>query len=89
VRQSKTKAAQLQAEMAEANRRDKRERAFYFGKNERDRGWGRLRDLRGADVVMVWGVRDDLAAANKFKLVINGQELILDAEEVRRCLRWA
>ena len=90
MRKSQRKAAQIEAEELEQNNR-RISRAKGFAKmNERDRGWARLKELRGNNVIMVWGVRDDLAADNLFRLIINREEeLVLDAEEMRKYLRWA
>ena len=89
MRKSQRKAAQIEAEeLGQNNRRISRAKGFAK-MNERDRGWGRLNELGGNDVIMVWGVRDDLATANLFKLIVDKKELILDAEEIRKYLRWA
>ena len=78
----------MAAEIARDNRRQRRNRAFNFMSDVRDRGWTQLGELRGNEVVMVWGVKDELSNDNKFKLLVNGTELILDAEEVRKWIRW-
>lgn len=87
-RTSKTTAAEIEAiEQTEANRIASRKTGLSLIE-VRDRGWGRLRELSGSDVVLVWGVKDSLHKAGLFKLVVDKKELILDGEEFRKWLRW-
>ena len=87
MRKSKQSAAQLEEmALAEDRRRTKRNGAFQVMKI-RDRGWVVLRDIKGSEVIMIWGT-PELDAANCFKLRVHGKEVVLDAEEFRRFLRW-
>lgn len=80
----------LEAEQKADKRRQDRSKGFSLMK-DRDRGYARLRPYysSASEVIMHWGVDD----SNLFKLEIlpyNGKtiELILDAEEVRKQIRW-
>ena len=88
MRKSQRKAAEIEAEeLTEFKRRSKRDRVYKEVLPERERGWGRLIDYdKGRDVRMEWFT--DRFPGNKFGLRIGGQLLVLDAEEVRRYLRW-
>lgn len=78
----------LQIEMEADNRRRSRAKGFAKMK-ERDEGWARLHEYHhNADIKMRWDLNDQAVVDNKFALVVNGRQYILDAEEVRRWLRW-
>lgn len=79
----------LEAEKSKDDRQRSRVKGFDKMK-ERDAGFGRLRDYQGKaqEIYLLWGYE------GKFKLDIRlygGEtvELVLDAEEFRRYLRWA
>lgn len=82
----------IKAEKAKDDRQ--RSRAKGFSKmRERDAGWGKLRDYaRGSGVIMLWGFDHHADNSGVFKLVIDDGtreiEVVLNAEEIRRYLRW-
>lgn len=80
----------LATEMAVDKRRQDRGKGFSLMK-ERDRGHAKLRPYysSASEVIMHWGVDD----TNLFKLEIRPYkgktiEVILDAEDVRKHIRW-
>lgn len=80
----------LEAERTADKRRQDRNNGFSLMK-ERDRGFAKLRPYysSASEVIMHWGVDD----SNLFKLEIRPYkgktiEVILDAEEVRKQIRW-
>lgn len=94
-RKSKLSAVEIAGlEEAEYTRRETRNSGFAKMK-ERDLGLGRLYDYNGGkSVVMDWRMDEDGIKDQLFKLRI-GQAgdkcqhlLVLDAEQVRRHLRW-
>lgn len=77
-----------EAEKAADDRKHSRAKGFSL-MGVRDRGWGRLYELNGRDCVMIWGVKDELAADHLFKLLIDGKEYIFSVDEFQKWLRWA
>ena len=57
-------------------------------KNVRDRGYGRVLELGGADVVMLWNLSEKAEHDQTFKLIIGSKEYYFDAEQFRKYLRW-
>ena len=92
MRKSKTSALELEEqELAQAKHKEARKGGFTL-MEIRDRGWGHLAPLYGSaqEVVMLWATGRD----NDFKLIIKPYkgktiEVVLDAEQVRKYLRWA
>jgi len=93
ARKSKLSATEIaELENAEYQRREIRKTGFQKMK-ERDLGYGRLRDYNGHKAVwMDWRMTAEYESDQLFKMVIgSGDEkitIVLDAEEVRKHLRW-
>lgn len=82
----------LAAEKAVDDRKQSRNRGFSMMK-VRDRGAADLKDYAGHSQVRIeWAYNRHVDAMGLFKLVIdrggNRNEIILDAEEFRKWLRW-
>ena len=88
MRKSQRKAAEIETEeLTEFKRRSKRDRVYKEVLPERERGWGRLRDYRdGKDIIIEWF--PGKYRGNHFGLEVDKELIVLDAEEVRRYLRW-
>lgn len=88
MRKSKRSAAEIEAEeLTDYKRRSKRNQVFKTLVPERDRGWGRLKDYnKGQEVIIDWTT--DKFPDNMFGLKLGGKLVVLDAEELRRFLRW-
>lgn len=61
----------------------------------RDRGWAKLKNYKGGEILMLYGPEVSLDMDNKglFKLVFKDSagkktELVLQADEINRWLRW-
>lgn len=94
ARKTKLTSAEIaELEMDEAEHKAVRNTGFQKMK-ERDLGYGRLRDfnMRGEEVWMDWRMSREDEASQLFKLVVGkGRDktiIVLDAEQVRRHLRW-
>lgn len=91
MRKSQRSAAQIEAEeLHDFKRKSKRNAALTKLVPERDRGWGRIKDYnQGREVYIEWFV--DKFPDNMFGIRLdgaNGELLVLDAEELRKYLRW-
>jgi len=85
------KSQQEKKEILEADRRTKRTKGFAL-MSVRDQGYARLRDYnQGESVTMDWNIPGE----NKFLLHLESNSkhdeinLVFDAEEFRKWLRWA
>lgn len=90
ARKSKLSSEEIEEmELTEDNRRKVRNMGFEKMR-ERDLGYGFLVDYQGKrKIVMDWRMSREHEADQLFKLVLpGGQTLVLDAEQVRRHLRW-
>lgn len=90
ARKSKLTSTEIEElELSEDNRRKTRNMGFAKMK-ERDLGYGFLVDYQGKRrIVMDWRMSKEHEANQLFKLVLpGGQTLVLDAEQLRRHLRW-
>lgn len=93
ARKSKLSATEIaELEQSEYQRREIRNMGFQKMK-ERDLGYGRLRDYNGKKAVwMDWRMDKEYENDQLFKMVIgSGNDkvtIVLDAEEVRKHLRW-
>lgn len=90
MRKSKLTAAEIQAAEKAVEERKQSRKSGFDKMKERDLGHARLHDYnRSEEVWMHWGFDDTL-----FRLEIKGGknhpalELVFDAEEFRRSLRW-
>lgn len=88
MRKSQRKAAEIEAEeLTDFRRRSKRNRVYREIVPERERGWGRLKDYnKGTEVIMDW--TPEKFPDNHFGIKLAGKLVVLDAEELRRYLRW-
>ncbi len=90
-----TKTEQEKAEIEAAERKDFRKGGFDI-MHDRDRSWGRIRNYEGGEVVMEWHVDSPLEEGvprnnlpdGMFRLIANGQSIIMEKEEFMRLLRW-
>ena len=89
MRSSQTSALDLEEQEFSKERQKHSRKGGLSLMEVRDRGYGKVYEMKGNDVTLIWGVRDDLAHENLFKLKIGRQEYIFDAEEFRKFLRWA
>lgn len=65
------------------------ERTLDRAKEERDLAYGRVRDYYGnKKVELFWNLDADAIENKLFRLKIGKEEVILDAEEVMKFLRW-
>lgn len=64
-------------------------RATGFAKiDERDRNYTVLKNYAGGRVIMRWNLSDFDNAHQRFMLTDGNRNIVLDAEELRRSLRW-
>lgn len=64
-------------------------RNIHDTKSERDQGYGLLIDLKNKKPVkMYWDFNEQATADGIFRLVVGEEEVYLDAEQVRKYLRW-
>lgn len=83
------------AEQAVADRVESRKRGFAK-MHERDAGGARIRNYIGGEIIMYWptvrepedGEAMRVVPDNMFLLVVDGKEVLIDAEEFRKHLRW-
>jgi hypothetical protein len=89
MRKSQTSALDLEEQELAEHRQKESRRGGLSLVELRDRGWARVREVKGREATFIWGVKDDLAAENLFKIKVGKEEYIFDAEEFRKYLRWA
>lgn len=85
-----------EAEKAKSERAYNRGRAFRI-MELRDKGWAKLKNYNGGEVVMLWHVPGDLEEGevrtiippDRFLLRIDNITLAFDTEEFKKWLRWA
>lgn len=93
ARQSKLTSAEIaELELSEAERKAIRNTGYQKMK-ERDLGYGRVRDYnQGKEVWVDWRMSREDEQSQLFKMVVGtGKEktiIVLDAEQMRRHLRW-
>ena len=91
-----TKSEQEKAEILEAADKENRNSGFRM-MHFRDAGGAKITDQLGGDVIMEWHVPKDRRPEGRpytnipdgcFRIIINGQAALIDAEEFRKQLRW-